>query len=104
MRTGIVVGPWTDQPPMVYFGDVLGNVYGVNAGSGKLIWRIRADDHSNATITGTPSLHAGTLYIPVSSLEVSLAVNPQYECCTFRGCPSQLFVPGAAIAFQALLV
>jgi polyvinyl alcohol dehydrogenase (cytochrome) len=27
----------------------------------------------------------GKLLIPVSSLEVSLAVNPQYACCTFRG-------------------
>ena len=64
---------------------MLGNVYGVDARSGSELWRLRADDHPNATITGTPSLAEGTLYIPVSSLEVSLAVDPHYACCTFRG-------------------
>ena len=64
---------------------MLANVYAVNATTGKLHWRRRADDHPNATITGTPTLHGARLYVPVSSLEVSLAVNPYYECCTFRG-------------------
>jgi polyvinyl alcohol dehydrogenase (cytochrome) len=64
---------------------VLGNVYAVDATTGRETWRQRADDHPNATITGTPSLHDGRLFVPVSSLEVSLAVDPTYECCTFRG-------------------
>lgn len=85
VRTGIVVAPWSEAPPMIYFGDVLANVYGVDAGSGEQVWRYRADDHPNATITGTPSLGGDMLYVPVSSLEVSLAVNPHYECCTFQG-------------------
>ena len=82
VRTGIVTSP---DAQALYFGDVLGNVYALNAGSGGLLWKDRADDHPNATITGTPSLHDGRLFVPVSSLEVSLAVDPSYECCTFRG-------------------
>jgi polyvinyl alcohol dehydrogenase (cytochrome) len=89
VRTGIVAEPWQagdgQAQPLVFFGDVLGNVYAVDARDGTLRWRQRADDHPNATITGTPSLHAGVVYVPVSSLEVSLAVDPYYECCTFRG-------------------
>ncbi len=87
VRTGIIVSPWgqPDPAPSVYFGDVLGNVYGLDAKSGTLLWRIRADDHPNATITGTPALHDKTLYVPISSLEVSLAIDPEYACCTFRG-------------------
>lgn len=89
VRTGIVVSPWTagdaSAAPRVYFGDLLGNVYAVDALSGALAWRQRADDHPNATITGTPALHAGRLYVPVSSLEVALAVDPKYECCKARG-------------------
>ncbi len=68
-----------------FFGDVLGNVYALDAATGAEIWRDRADDHPNATITGTPSLHEGRLHVPVSSLEVALPVDPYYECCTFRG-------------------
>jgi polyvinyl alcohol dehydrogenase (cytochrome) len=87
VRTGIVVEPWQDQgaTPRIYFGDVLGNVYAVDALTGHLQWRQRADEHPNATITGTPSWHAGRLYVPVSSLEVALAIDPTYPCCSFRG-------------------
>ena len=89
VRTGIVLGRLAadEGKPKVaaFFGDLLGHVYAVNASTGEGLWRQRADDHPNATITGTPSLHGGALYVPVSSLEVNLAVDPHYECCTFRG-------------------
>ncbi|MEP1470143.1 MAG: PQQ-binding-like beta-propeller repeat protein [Halieaceae bacterium] len=84
VRTGIVLDD-SGKAPLLYFGDVLANVYGVDARSGELVWRMRADDHPNATITGTPTPYKGAVFVPVSSLEVSLAANPQYECCTFRG-------------------
>ena len=89
VRTGIVFGRLAaDQgapTTAAFFGDLLGHVYAVNATTGEELWRQRADDHPNATITGTPSLHDGVLYAPVSSLEVNLALDPYYECCTFRG-------------------
>ncbi len=82
VRTGIVF----DGPKaQLYFGDVLANVYALNAHTGAEIWRARADEHPNATLTGTPAAHGDLLYAPVSALEVSLAVDPAYECCTFRG-------------------
>lgn len=89
VRTGIVVEPWqsgdSDARPRAWFGDVLGNVYAIDLSTGEGVWRQRPDEHPNATITGTPSYHDGVLYVPVSSLEVSLAIDPAYECCTFRG-------------------
>ena len=36
-------------------------------------------------LPASPSLHAGRLFVPVSSLEVVPAANPAYPCCTFRG-------------------
>jgi polyvinyl alcohol dehydrogenase (cytochrome) len=71
--------------PLVYFGDLLARVYAVDAFTGALRWSYKADDHPNATITAAPALHDGTLYVPVSSLEVTSAADPAYECCTFRG-------------------
>ncbi len=89
VRTGISIDPWdsndSNAEPRIYFGDTIGNVYAVDAKSGQLIWRDRADGHPNATITGAPTLHGEVLYVPVSSLEVQLAVDPTYECCTGRG-------------------
>jgi polyvinyl alcohol dehydrogenase (cytochrome) len=89
VRTGIVVSPWLagdiNASPNLYFGDLLGNVYALEAFTGRQVWRTRADEHPSATITGTPSLHEGRLYVPVSSLEVTPAADPAYRCCTFRG-------------------
>jgi polyvinyl alcohol dehydrogenase (cytochrome) len=45
----------------------------------------KVDDHPNATITGAPVVVEDRLYVPVSSLEVVNAIDPAYECCTFRG-------------------
>ncbi|MDE0062735.1 MAG: PQQ-binding-like beta-propeller repeat protein, partial [Gammaproteobacteria bacterium] len=89
VRTGIVVSPWpagdAAAQPMAFFGDLIGNLYGVDALTGELRWRARPDDHPNTTLTGTPTLHEDTLYVPVSSLEVVPAADPAYECCSFRG-------------------
>ena len=89
VRTGIVFGRLAGEQEapltVAFFGDLLGHVYAVNASTGEELWRQRADDHPNTTITGTPSLHEGVLYTPVSSLEVNLGLDPYYECCTFRG-------------------
>lgn len=89
VRTGIVVASWepTDPQanPLVYFGDLIGNVYALELFTGKLSWREKLDEHPNATITAAPALHDGTLYVSISSLEVLPAMNPDYRCCTFRG-------------------
>ena len=88
VRTGIVVAPWSkgeESNPLLYFGDLVGNIYAVNAVSGELAWRDRADDHPSLTLTAAPTLYEGRLYVPLSALEVTAAANPAYPCCTFRG-------------------
>jgi polyvinyl alcohol dehydrogenase (cytochrome) len=69
-----------------FFGDLKGNVYAVNAATGALLWKTRADEHPLAVITGSPKLDGGRLYVPVSGRDESIAaINPSFECCTFRG-------------------
>ncbi|MCH7507033.1 MAG: PQQ-binding-like beta-propeller repeat protein [Proteobacteria bacterium] len=89
VRTAIVISPWSaddlDADPTLYFGDLLARAYAISARTGELRWMKRVDDHRDATITGTPSLVEGRLYVPVSSLEVVAALDPGYSCCTFRG-------------------
>lgn len=82
VRTGIILDAETKH---LYFGDFLGRVYGLDASTGEELWRVKVDDHPNATITGTPTLGGGRLYVPVSSLEVTSAADPNYPCCSFRG-------------------
>jgi len=89
VRTGIVVGSWrrgdAKARPLVYFGDVAGNAYAVDMLKGTPVWKVSADDHPAAIITGTPTLYRDTLYVPVSSNEEAFATSPGYPCCNFRG-------------------
>lgn len=88
IRNGIVVEPWAagkEAAPSLFFGDIVGNVYALNAVTGELRWRDRPDDHPSLTLTAAPALNNGTLYVPLSSLEVTSAADPGYACCTFRG-------------------
>jgi len=90
VRTAIVVEPWEDgqkpaRNPRLFFGDLMGRVYAMDALTGEVLWRQHPDDHANATITGAPLIHGNTLFVPVSSLEVVSTADPNYACCTFRG-------------------
>jgi len=89
VRTPVAVSNWEagddSAAPRAYFGDILARAYAVDARSGKLLWMTKVDEHPNATITGAPVVADGKLYVPVSSLEVVVATDPAYACCTFRG-------------------
>jgi polyvinyl alcohol dehydrogenase (cytochrome) len=70
----------------VYFGDLRANIYSVDTHTGKLLWKTRAEEHPLAVITGSPKLEGGRVYVPVSGRDESIAaINPAYECCTYRG-------------------
>jgi len=71
--------------PVLYFGDLTGTVYALRADTGELIWSDKPDNHPNVTITASPLYDDGQLYVALSSLEVTSAADPKYECCTFRG-------------------
>ncbi|MBI1180209.1 MAG: PQQ-binding-like beta-propeller repeat protein [Alphaproteobacteria bacterium] len=89
VRTAIVVSDWalgdTAAHPSAYFGDTGGTVYRLDAVTGQEIWKVEVDPHPAATVTATPTLYDGRLYVPVSSTEWASAADPAYECCTFRG-------------------
>ena len=69
----------------VLFGDQSAWFYAVEAETGKLLWKKKVDEHPAARVTGSPAIHEGVVYIPVSSWEENFATQPDYQCCTFRG-------------------
>ena len=88
VRSSVLIGPVAGFPGVRYaafFGDVNTNVYAVNAENGELLWRTKAEEHPVARITASPTLHAGRLFVPISSTEEVVGPNPTYACCTFRG-------------------
>ena len=61
------------------------HVMAVNRGTGVLHWITQVETHPAAIITASPVFFGDTVYVGVSSSEESLAVDPTYGCCTFRG-------------------
>jgi polyvinyl alcohol dehydrogenase (cytochrome) len=69
-----------------YFGDQRANMYAVDAESGKLLWKLKVEENPVAQITGSPTLYAGRLYVPMASSEERAGgMSNTYPCCTFRG-------------------
>ena len=82
VKTAISVG---NGGTSAFFGDTNGIVYAVKVDDGALLWKVHADPHPAARITGSPLLINSILYVPVSSGEEGASADPSYPCCTFRG-------------------
>ena len=105
VRTSISISSWAEGEenvqPTAYFGDILARAYAIDAQTGELKWMTKVDDHPNATITGAPVLVDDRLYVPISSLEVVNAIDPAYECCTFRGSVVAIDTADASIIWKS---
>ena len=104
VRTAIAIGPAAAPLGPVYFGDTAANAYALNAETGRVVWTRKVDDHPLARITGSPTLHAGRLYVPVSSYEESQGADPRYECCTFRGSVSALDAATGRVIWKTSMI
>ena len=86
------VSPAVDKDQLI-IGDILSsnqvhngaNVISVDRETGALRWITQVDSHPAAIITGSPVVFDGVVYIGISSSEETLATNPAYPCCSFRG-------------------
>ena len=83
VRTGTLV---SDDGQTAYISDLHSWVHAVNTNTGALLWKTHVEEHPEASITGTPKLYEGKLYVPVSGGEEEVAAgNPSVICCKFRG-------------------
>jgi len=80
------------------------HVMAVDRHSGTLRWITQVDAHPAAIITGSPVFSGTTVYVGVSSNEESLAANPAYPCCTFRGSMVALDATTGAILWKTFVV
>jgi polyvinyl alcohol dehydrogenase (cytochrome) len=57
-----------------------------DAQTGKEIWHSEPlENHIASGITGTPVVSGDQIFVPISSGEEAVAMQPGYACCTFRG-------------------
>ncbi len=89
VRTAATVGPVAGRGTTkyaVYFGDFRGNVYALDASTGKPLWiRNVIDNNYIARLSAGFTLYKGRLYVPISSTEEVFGADPAYPCCKFRG-------------------
>jgi polyvinyl alcohol dehydrogenase (cytochrome) len=89
VRTAMLVAALDDDNAgaghAIMFGDQSGTFFAIAAETGSLLWRARPEPHESTKLTGTPVVHDGIVFVPVASWEESRPLNPDYECCTFRG-------------------
>lgn len=85
VRGAVLLGDGPDGKSAAWFMDSRTNVYALDVDSGTLLWKSRVGWHPASYGTGSPALHDGRLFVPISSLEVVLAGDPRYECCTSSG-------------------
>lgn len=90
IRSANSVGPYEHadgrEGYAVYFVDAEGTAYALDADTGEALWRTEVEDHPAARGTGSPTLHEGRLYVPMTGIDEAMSgADPEYACCTFRG-------------------
>ena len=103
VRTAPVMGVIGGRP-LLFFGDIKSNAYGLDARTGVKVWRTLVDPHVLGRITGSPVLSKGRLYVPVSSHEEWLGSGSSYPCCTFRGVLASLDAATGAIVWKSVMI
>lgn len=83
VRSGVTVGD-VNGNAAVYFSDGP-NVYGLDAASGEVMWKVHPAGHFATMATAMPQFYKGVVYQPFSSYEEALGPDPNFQCCTFRG-------------------
>jgi polyvinyl alcohol dehydrogenase (cytochrome) len=85
VRAAPSVGRLKDGRTAIFFGDQGARLYALDAARGTPLWQIVVDDQIAAVITGSPKLHDGRLFVPISVVEDILTPDPKYPCCQSRG-------------------
>lgn len=70
---------------LLLFNDRLSGLYAVDARDGTLVWHAEVPEEPVPWYSGTPLVVEDRVFLPIASLEVGLAANPFYGCCTTSG-------------------
>lgn len=84
IRSSITIAN-TAGGPVAYFADGATYTYAVKVATGKILWSSRASVDPLAMNTGTVAVYGGRVFVPISSIEVAVAADSNYACCTSSG-------------------
>ena len=78
--------------------------YALDAETGAVIWKRRVTDQQEVQMTGSPVLHAGILYVPISSAEEAIAAIDNHVCCKFRGAVVAMEAASGKVLWETFMV
>lgn len=84
--------------------DQSNRVYALDMRDGSKHWHADPDANPWAVSTGAPVVHDNKVFVPVSSMEVAGAGNPQHVCCTFRGNVAALDLALGDVLWQTFIM
>ncbi len=97
----VAIGPPNDRGERTAVAaDFRTTVVALDLATGTPRWKTRVGDHPASSITGSPVIHNGLVYVPVSSMEVVAAQNPAYRCCTSSGAVVALDLATGAVVWR----
>ena len=70
---------------LLIFNDRTAGVFAIDAGTGDTVWHAIVRQEPLPWYSGSPVVVGNVVYVPVSSREVGVAVNPLYGCCVTSG-------------------
>lgn len=103
IRAAIVAAP-TGRSHVLLFGDLSGWFYGLDAATGRQLWRVRPEEHEAVRLSAPAVVHDGLALVTVASWEESRSLNPQYPCCTFRGSVTALRIRDGSVAWKTYTI
>jgi polyvinyl alcohol dehydrogenase (cytochrome) len=88
----------------VFVADRAAGVHALDAATGQEIWSAKVETHPFATISGSPVLYKGRLYVPLSSSEEISTYVKGYPCCTFRGNVAALDASSGKLLWRSYVI
>jgi len=85
LRSGAAFGEQSDGRKIVVTNDYGGAVHVVDASTGELLWKKQLGQFDLSLGTGTPAIHKGVIYVPVSQNEIMHGAIDSYVCCLTHG-------------------
>ncbi|MFP6806226.1 MAG: PQQ-binding-like beta-propeller repeat protein [Pseudomonadales bacterium] len=76
---------WIGERRILIFNDRNDGMIAIDAIDGEFIWQAAVEDEPAAWYSGSPLILGETVILPVSSKEVTFAMNPLYGCCVSSG-------------------
>jgi polyvinyl alcohol dehydrogenase (cytochrome) len=76
---------WIGERRILIFNDRNDGMIAIDAIDGEFIWQATVEDEPAPWYSGSPLILGETVILPVSSKEVTFAMNPLYGCCVTSG-------------------